>query len=871
MSFEVIGVRLVAENADGFAGDMAKAQKAVDGFGQGSTATFRQMPGLADIAVGALHRIGEVAVNALGAAAQATGQFLTDSVSKAGDFQQGMLEFQAVAGKDVDTKGLDKFHDLFIQLGKDLPVSTKDVQDAAIELVKGGIDPATIAAGGLKQSIQFAAAAMGGDLKAAAETSAKIVGGWADVTATATDKANLLSHATDLLTKAANASTVDVHDLALGLYNVQGTAKTTGLSLDETTTALAELAPRFSSANTAGTSFRNFLVRLQPQTKNQTGAMEALGLYTEATGSKFFDAQGKFVGVAKASQMLQDATKNLTAEQKTNLLQTIFGNDAMNAAAALADLGAKGYDNMTASLDKANGVAENAALKQQGYNTALENAKGSVEALQITLGEKLLPILTDLLNNVIAPAVNTITTLSDAVFGNKDAFDKLSPPLQTIVGLITDLVGEGGGIGVFADDIREMTGIDIMPIVTAIQGLVAEIQLLLGLTDPATVVDFWDQAFGPDVTDTLMTIGDFLKKNLIPILFGVGTAILVGVVPPMLTATTAFVAAAAPIVALIAVGALLYKAWTEDWGGIQEITASVWKTVEPIFENITEWLGKNIPVAVKTVSDFWTNTLYPALKTVWDFIDTYIIPIFLAVVGVSFKAMEVELGILAGIWNNVLWPALQKVWSFLSTFVIPLFTAIVNVNIALFQLSLRELAAVWTGTLYPAIETAYNWLHDKIAPVFDTVSGKADDMAKVVRDTLGPALSWLGDTIIQPVVGWFDSIASKVQNLIGYLNDLAEKIRNLPSIPDPFHGGSPPPLANWMGAIADQTHRAASAFGSLSAPITAMPSSPMAMMAAGNTTNMTNNNQRSVNLNYNTTYAPPPSTSLAIANALGAY
>jgi hypothetical protein len=80
MSFEIIGVKLVAENADGFAGDMAKAQKAVDGFGQGASGTFKQMPGLSDIAVGALHRIGEVAVNALGAAASATADFLKERV-----------------------------------------------------------------------------------------------------------------------------------------------------------------------------------------------------------------------------------------------------------------------------------------------------------------------------------------------------------------------------------------------------------------------------------------------------------------------------------------------------------------------------------------------------------------------------------------------------------------------------------------------------------------------------------------------------------------------------------------------------------------------------------------------------------------------
>jgi TP901 family phage tail tape measure protein len=256
-------------------------------------------------------------------------------------FQSGMLEFQAVAGKGVDTAGLQQFHDLFISnRQRTYPYLRRTYKKRRLSLVKGGIDPATVAAGGLEQTIKFAAAAMGGDLSAAAEVSAKVVGGWAAVTATAQEKADLLTHSTDLLTKAANASTVDVHDLALGLYNVQGTAKTMGMSLDETTTTLAELAPRFSSANTAGSSLRNMMVRLQPTTKSATAAMEALGLITADGSNKFFDAQGKFVGVAKASDLLKNALVGMTDADRTMALQTVFGNDAMNAAAALADMGA---------------------------------------------------------------------------------------------------------------------------------------------------------------------------------------------------------------------------------------------------------------------------------------------------------------------------------------------------------------------------------------------------------------------------------------------------------------------------------------------------------------------------------------------------
>ncbi len=179
-----------------FASDAEKAAAGVATVGDAATKTGHQVEGagrgfsvFGEIAVGALRKVGEIAVDALGKAAQATGAFLKGSIDLAGDFQSGMQEFQSVAGKDVDTQGLEEFHDLFLQIGKELPVSTSEVQQAAIELVKGGIDPLTVSAGGLRSSIQFAAAAMDGDLKGAAEISAKVVGGWAEVNATAAEKA----------------------------------------------------------------------------------------------------------------------------------------------------------------------------------------------------------------------------------------------------------------------------------------------------------------------------------------------------------------------------------------------------------------------------------------------------------------------------------------------------------------------------------------------------------------------------------------------------------------------------------------------------------------------------------------------------------
>ena len=99
-------------------------------------------------------------------------------------------------------------------------------------------------------------------------------------------------------------------------------------------------------------------------------------------------------------------------------------------------------------MAEANGVSDTAALKQQGYNVALDNAKGSIEALQITVGEKLLPVLTSLLNNYVAPGVNMLTLLADAVSRatrmpltvSSGPLQEWRPPYQAVGGFVGDLV-----------------------------------------------------------------------------------------------------------------------------------------------------------------------------------------------------------------------------------------------------------------------------------------------------------------------------------------------------------------------------------------------------------------------------------------------
>lgn len=410
--------------------DAKKAGKGTEDLGENAKKGASGLDWLKETAIGAARELGGKLLNAAQEAGQAIVQFIGDSISKAGDFEQQMNRFASVTGDALAESGtsLEQFKDLFISLGRELPVSTAAVQQAAIEMAKGGIDPATIAAGGLRDVLNLAAA---GELEIAdaAEIASKQMGVWVGVSASAAEKSAFLTQSVDLLSQAANASTVDVGDLALGLSNTGKVADIAGLSFRETVTTMAMISSGFSSAADAGTSLKTLLSRLQPTTNSAADAFKSLNLLTAEGKSVFYDATGAFIGMDKAAGILQQSLAGMSDAQKTTALTAAFGSDAIRAAAMIAEGGAAGYEKMAAEMLKAGSAAVQAAKKQQGFNVAMDNAGGSLEALQIVVASAALPALTSLVN-AGAGAINMFTDFADATMQGKTALSAIGAILN---------------------------------------------------------------------------------------------------------------------------------------------------------------------------------------------------------------------------------------------------------------------------------------------------------------------------------------------------------------------------------------------------------------------------------------------------------
>lgn len=658
MALPKVGVQLALEGASDFFADLNKAQQemaalgkanisgaafgdlakgandaagSIDKLGRGAHDAGGGFSALKEVGIGALREIGAVAVNVGAELGVMAAGFLADSVAAAGDFEASVNNLAAVSGTALAEAGFsfDDVSEKALQLGADTRFSASESIAAMTELVKGGVPVAQVMDQATQATLDLAAAA-GVDLSNAAEIVAKQFGVWSDTGISTTQ-------ISDLLTQAANASTVGVEDLALGLANVGGVAKVSGLDFQELTQTMALIAPGFSSAADAGTSLKTFLTSLQPASApareamdqlglisfNTTKAMEVLrGMGIEPLGadaqvlggqiermgqtlgwtktetetflaslntSAFYDQQGAFVGMEEAARLLQGSLAGLSEAEQTAALKAIFGQDAFRAAALIAEAGAPGFVAMGESMAAAGTAAETAAIQNQGWNFALDQFKAGIETLQITLGTLFLPMLTSVAG-AFSGVVEQVTTVVKALSGNQEAFAQLSPTLQRIVTIVQSVSGALADAGPFSLEFAES----------------------LSLIHPA---------LQPLMNGLSQAVG-FIQANFIPVMATVAGALLGALVPGIAAAIAAaggiggvfaaagaavagagaaFLTIAAPIAAVAALAAALATAWQSNLGGIQDATAAAMAAIGGALQAG----AAVVQVVLNQISAFW--------------------------------------------------------------------------------------------------------------------------------------------------------------------------------------------------------------------------------------------------------------------------
>ncbi|TGP24987.1 MULTISPECIES: phage tail tape measure protein [unclassified Mesorhizobium] len=290
-------------------------------------------------------------------------------LKQAADFQKAMNSFAVNAGvagqalSDAEKKAQD--------LGQASVFSSSEAAEGMTELAKVGLDFQTIMQGAAKAMVDLAAANDTG-----LASSAAVVG---DVINQFKLSASQLPGIVDSITGATVESKLSFDDYALAIGQAGGAAGALGVKFEEFNAVLAATASSFASGSDAGTSFKTFLTRLVPQSKQAAAMMEKLGL-------KFFDASGKMKSMSQIAQELQDKLGKLSQEDLNDAVSTIFGTDALRTAIALMKQGGAGIDAMMMHLKNTNS-ADIAATRVKGLVGELDQFNSAVENLSIAIGK----------------------------------------------------------------------------------------------------------------------------------------------------------------------------------------------------------------------------------------------------------------------------------------------------------------------------------------------------------------------------------------------------------------------------------------------------------------------------------------------------
>ncbi len=314
-----------------------------------------------------------MAVAAVGVGAAAG---LVSAVSKAGEYDKTMR--MVAATTRTSAAEMQEMSRLALKMGADTTFSASDASRAMLELAKGGLSAAQIRAGALQQTLTLAAAG-GLDL---GNASTYMVQGLT----TFGLRANQAGEVAAALAGAANASTASVESMGQALSQVGPAAKLSGLTIQETTAALAAFDNAGIKGSDAGTSLKTMLLSLVPTTKSAADAMKAAGFSA-------VDSSGRIKNLEGIAQSLQNTYGRMSAPERIAALKKAFGTDAFRAAAILSEMGARGISKFTKATSDQKAASDLARVGTEGYAGALEQFKGSVETLQVQVGAKLLPAL----------------------------------------------------------------------------------------------------------------------------------------------------------------------------------------------------------------------------------------------------------------------------------------------------------------------------------------------------------------------------------------------------------------------------------------------------------------------------------------------
>src|SRR6266568_3847950 len=277
---------------------------------------------------------------------------------------------------------------------------------------------------------------------------------------------------------AASIGKMRMDDLTGALKNVLPIASQAGVSLTDVEAALSTMSLAGDKGASAGTHLSQMLTYLLAPSSKATAALKEVGLTTQEISDEMK------VSLPGAVQMITDAVGEKfpvgSAKYIAALSAIVGGNKSMKAMLELSGISLKTFTDEAKQLGptmKANSTAVDGwTTVQSNFNFKMEAAKNVVEALMISVGEKLLPVVGQLAD-AVTPLIQGFSNWVTAGANVSDQLGVLQPAFQSVRDILPD-------VGKFLTQAGDAIATNLLP---PLESLITNVGLVI--SDFATWLD----------------------------------------------------------------------------------------------------------------------------------------------------------------------------------------------------------------------------------------------------------------------------------------------------------------------------------------------------------------------------------------------